>query len=79
MTHYKEVDGYYGSGKNESIIFVCRRANNCWYAVKGSMMVNKTMSNIKDGVNVEELEDVECFTWSREINTLNQFIKAIES
>ena len=71
----KELNGTYGSGNTKTKVFVYGK----YYVCKGSQNVNKTHDEINEGVNVEELQDYDCFTWSKPINTLNQLIKAVEA
>ena len=74
------VKGTYGSGKTKTEIFVYEYSNGAkWYAAKGSSNVNKTHNEIQDGVNIEELQDFDTFSNTKPINTISQFIKAIES
>jgi hypothetical protein len=48
-----------------------------WYCVDGSLTVNRTYENIEDGVNVEELSDYDCFTWSSPIESEEELEAAI--
>lgn len=72
----EEVSGHYGSGHTECTVFV--HVQSGWYCVEGSCNVNQTDSPelLVDGVDVEELGDVDCFT-SSDINTLDEFARAI--
>ena len=71
-----EVIGLYGSGHTDCTVFV--HVDSGWYCVEGSCNVNQTDSPdlLVDGVDVEELSDVDCFT-AGEINTLEEFAYAI--
>jgi hypothetical protein len=71
----KQVSGFYGSGKTKTTVFYYRG----WYVCKGSVNVNRTRDEVEDGVNVEELNDYDIFTWNKPINTLNQLVKAVEA
>lgn len=48
-----------------------------WYCVEGSKIVNYTDDPLFDGVNVEELTDLDCFTWSEPINTVDELAEAV--
>jgi hypothetical protein len=75
-----EIDGTYGSAQTPCTVFVYEKRNGSkWYCVEGSCNVNLTYDDIEDGVDVEELTDVDMFTSSIEINTLNELEIAIES
>ena len=74
---YQEIDGTYGSHKTECNVFIDIEYG--WYVVEGGSVVNNTItSNLVDGVDVEELEDFDCFTMPEPIETIEDFIKAIE-
>ena len=76
-----EIYGTYGSAQTPCTVLVYEESNGCsrWYCVEGSCNVNLTYDDIDDGVDVEELSDVDCFTSSIEINTLDELEIAIES
>ncbi|MAH49607.1 hypothetical protein CMI37_27540 [Candidatus Pacearchaeota archaeon] len=69
-------EGYYGSAQTPCTIF--EYAN--WYVVEGSVNVNHAppWSGLRDGVNVETIQDDDCFTWSEPIESLEQLIEAVE-
>lgn len=66
----KEISCLYGSGHTKDILYVYGN----WYVIKGSKNVNKTYDDINDGVDVELLTDVDCFTCSKPlgINSLEE-------
>jgi len=73
------IEGTYGSNKTPCNIFVYQMRNGLtWYCVDGSKMCNATYEEVTDGVDVEELSDVDCFTWSEPITDINMFINAVE-
>lgn len=64
------ITGTYGSGKTPCFVFTAQDHNGgTWYAVDGSNNVNYTYDEIEDGVNVEELQDVDFFTSSTPIES----------
>ena len=69
----KEVSGTYGSQKTPCTVLVYKG----WYCVEGSVNVNRTHEEIEDGVDVEELSDYDCFTWSSPIDTLEELMMAV--
>ena len=78
MKNY-EVIGTYGSHKQKATIFVYEYNSGAkYYTCKGSVNVNKTYDEISEGTDIEYLNDFDMFTASKPINTMNQFIKAIE-
>ena len=73
------VTGTYGSGKTPCFVYVAEnRDGSKWYVVEGSQNVNLTFDEIEDGVNVEVLQDVDCFT-GIVINSLEELEEAINS
>lgn len=77
-----ELNGTYGSGKTPCTVLCAKTSKNSnatWYAVEGSQNVNKTFDQLNNGVNVEELSDIDCFTWSKGINSLEELENAINA
>lgn len=70
----KEIKGYYGKNNTPCTIFVY----NGWYCVEGSVNVNYTNEDIELGTNVEELTDLDCFTWSSPINSMDELVEAVD-
>ena len=70
----KEINCVYGSEHQKSILYVY----NGWYVCDGSVNVNKTYDDISDGVDIETLNDVDCFTASEPICSLEELIKAVD-
>ena len=76
----KIVSGTYGSGQTKcKVIVATNRNDRSWYVVKGSVNVNITYDYLDDGVDVEIVSDLDCFTAGKPINTERQLIKEIES
>ena len=69
----KEVTGFYGSNNTPCNVFYY----NGWYCVEGSVNVNRTSEEVENGVNVEELSDYDCFTWSSPIESLEELETAV--
>jgi len=70
----KTVNGTYGSLETPCEVFYYKG----WYCVNGSVNVNRTHEEIEEGVNVEYVSDYDCFTWSSEINSLDELEEAVE-
>lgn len=71
----------YGSHCTKCEVFI----HDGWYCVEGSQNVNHTnedLSGFEIGsgyvLNVENLSDDDCFTWSEPIESLDQLIEAVE-
>ena len=75
-----EINGFYGSGNTPSIVFVYEnRDGSKWYACEDSVNVNKTFDDVYDGIHLDDLSDVDCFTWPRKVNSLDDMIEAVEA
>ena len=75
----KEVNGTYGSQKTPCTVLVCQnRDGSSWYCADGSLNVNLTFDEISEGVNIEQLNDVDMFSWSSAITTVEDLENAIE-
>jgi hypothetical protein len=70
-----EFDCTYGRSKIRDTGYY----HNGWYCVHGSTNVNFTHDEVSDGTDVEELSDVDTFSWSSPINSLEELIDAVES
>lgn len=71
----KELNGFYGSQNTPCTIFYY----NGWYCVEGSVNVNYTTEDMEEGVNVENVSDMDVFTWSTPISSLDELIEAVEN
>ena len=73
--------GFYGSGNTPCTVVVSEDLadGGSWYCVEGSVNVNKTFDMLGVGVDVETLQDVDCFTAAHEIETLDELDEAIAS
>lgn len=79
MANTFEVNGTYGRSKNPATIYVYENRNGSrWYCVEDSQNVNLTYEEIGECVDVEEVSDVDCFTWSKGINSQEELIEAVE-
>lgn len=50
-----------------------------WHCVKGGYNVNYTNQDLYDGIDVEEIHDLECSQSPKKINTFNQLVKYVNS
>jgi hypothetical protein len=76
----KTIEGTYGSHETPCNIFVHETRKGAWYCVEGSEGVNLTTPKaLQDGVNVEELEDFDFFTWSGPIESEEELALAVLS
>lgn len=50
-----------------------------WYCVKGSELVNYTECSLFDGVNLQDVENEDCFTWSSPVETEEQLREAVRT
>ena len=71
----KIIEGTYGSQFTPCQVFVC----GAWYVVEGGSTVNRAacLSALVDGVDVETIQDVDCFTTS-EVNSLEGLVSEVD-
>jgi len=70
------VRGTYGSLFTPCRIFVV----DGWYAVEGSANVNWTHDDeLTNGVDIETLQDFDCFTWPGGVDSLDELIYAVRA
>lgn len=75
-----EVNGTYGSGNTPCTVFVAEESDGTkWYVCEGSVNVNCTDDDIEEGVDVEELYDLDMFTAGKPIESLEELEEAINS
>ena len=72
-----EINGTYGSGHTPCTVLVSEIGGLKWYCVEDSINVNATYDDLQDGVDVETVGDVDCFTWSSPITDLDELEQAI--
>lgn len=77
MSNFEEsyqVNGFYGSGETESLIYVVKtNGDTWWYCVDGGEMVNESTIELEEGCNVEtDVNDIDCFQRAP-VNSLTQF------
>lgn len=73
------IKGFYGSNLTPSDVFILTTPNGTWYVVDGGTVVNFTTMPVQNGVNVEELSDIDCFTWSGPIESEEELYEAVNS
>ena len=75
----RTVSGTYGSDKTPCDVYVYEDwGASRWYAVDGSANVNCTWQNIEDGVDVEEIEDFNMFTWPDGVHSEEELEDAVD-
>lgn len=80
MKTYKTINGFYGSNHTPCDVFIAEnRDGSTWYVVEGGTMVNLTYDKVTYRVDVEELGDVDVFTWNKAIESIEEFEEAVES
>lgn len=66
--------GTYGINETPCNVFYWRG----WYAVENGLLVNYTPQTLFDGVNVELIDDLDVFTLSNPVSTIEQFIEIVD-
>lgn len=74
------IDCTYGSDKTEDIAYTYISENTgvLWYVVDGSENVNATHDELYNGVDVEEVSDIDCFTNSQPIESEDQLKREVD-
>lgn len=50
-----------------------------WYVVRGGRIVNYTCTDLMQVETIKEIRDEDCFTWDKDIKSLNELIKAVKA
>ena len=80
MDKLYEINGTYGSQFTPCTILVLERPDGLkWHCVEDSVNVNATYDDLPEGIDIETTSDVDCFTWSSKIQTLDQLENAFNS
>lgn len=75
----REVNGTYGSNQTPCTVYAYDMYNGShWYVVEGAQVVNCTYDDIEDGVDVEELRDVDCFTANEPIESCEHLEEEVD-
>ena len=78
MSNLYEIQGTYGRSKNPTTIFVYEKRNGAkWYCAENSQGVNCTYQDIKEGCDIEELQDFDTITSTKPLDTLEDFYNFI--
>ncbi len=76
----REVNGFYGSNHTPCTVFVAIKGNGSrWYVCEDSVNINLTYDEVENGVDVEELADVDCITASKPVTSEEELIYQIEN
>ena len=74
------IDGVYGANERESEIYVKELSDGGkWYALKDSKNINFTNDSLYDGINVEEVQDLETISSSSPIEYADDLDERIVS
>ena len=71
----KTVNGFYGSDNTPCKVFFYEG----WYCVEDSVNVNFTHDEVIEGISVEEINDLDCFTWSKPIESIEELEEAVKA
>jgi hypothetical protein len=75
-----EISGTYGmSRKNECTIFVYpQRRGGAWYVIEDSENINFTYDELTDGVDAEEINDIDTMNANCPVESLDQLIEEVD-
>lgn len=72
------VPGTYGSNKTDCQVLTAIDDNGLtWYCVYGSVNVNATYDDVEHDVDVETLHDIDMFTASKPIKSLQELVAQV--
>jgi hypothetical protein len=69
----------YGSYQTPCTLYVLPVRKGWWYAVEGSQNVNCTPEEPSEGCDIEELSDIDTFTWPKGINCEETLEAAVDA
>ena len=76
---FEQITGTYGSNETETEIYTYQDDDGLnWYVCHDSKNINATYEEIKEGVNIELLSDVDCITSIDSIWSLSHFKDVIQ-
>ena len=77
---YKSISSSYGSNNTPCRVFTYETYAGIWYVVQGGIMVNLCPHSQADLLHesVELITDVDCFTWSDRIDSIEDLEFAME-
>jgi hypothetical protein len=70
--------GTYGSNYTPCDVFIY----NNWYVVNGGTIVNLAPDSSyfeNEPINVEEIPNIDCFTWNKPITSVEELQEAVEA
>lgn len=63
---------------NKVVVFAATNGHEFWYIQTGGEVINVTLNPIISGTNLEEVDDIDCFTWPDGVHREEDLIEAIE-
>lgn len=70
----------YGSDKTPCNLFTLTTHNgDTWYCVEGSCNVNLAPGEIEPGADIEEIQDIDTFTWPNGVHSEEELETAIDA
>ncbi len=58
--------------RDTTVYVVENRDNSRWYVAEGGTTVNLTYDSIEEDTNIEEVEDIDCFSVNEPIESLEE-------
>jgi hypothetical protein len=72
------IQGTYGSRQTPCDIFTYETRQGTWYACEGSVNINCTHEEMRDGVDVETLADHDTMTASAPVNSEDDLEREVD-
>lgn len=70
---------YNASGDTCECYTYTTRRGLIYYVCDGGSLVNMTYDTIEDGTDINEVSDVDCFTWNKPIESEQELMEAVEA
>ena len=62
-----------------TVLTLANNDGTAWYVVEGGTIVNLSPYHLKSGTDIEQIPDIDCFTYPVPITDLDELIEAVES
>jgi len=74
-----EINGFYGGSHTPCKIWKARMSDDStWYMVENSNIAFQTLEEVSEGVNIEELHDLDVFTVMENVKSIEHFEELVE-
>ena len=78
-TNTETITGTYGNNQTPCNVITLQDGVNTWYCVEGSQNVNLAPELLSNGVDVETIQDIDCFTWNEPIENETELEESVNA